>query len=287
MQVTIRAFYTIVLAIFACRASAQADFSTFHVSPIHAECIPVTTSQITSIIFPVKVQPAGKGSRDIRAQRVKGTENVLMIQAVRDNIPTTNITVIGANGRLYSFMVEYTPTPKALNFEVVDTGGSALGGEEYGIRHPVIFSNLPADESTLSADADSVVIKPTFLHARASSEEMNLSLNSIYIKDNVMWLVLKVSNYSELEYKRDYLEISIIDNKRGKRTAIQEKRLNPIFCSPKDIIRGMAFGNIVVGVRPFTVPDHKSLVIQISEADGGRPLALKVRSKTILKARLY
>src|ERR1700744_2900985 len=139
MQVKIQTFYAIILSIFACRASGQTELGAFRVAAIHAECIPVTTSKITSIIFPVKVQPAGKGSRDIRAQRVKGTENVLMIQAVRENIPTTNITVIGANGRLYSFMVEYAPAPSALNFEVVDTGASATGRKEYEIRHAVLF----------------------------------------------------------------------------------------------------------------------------------------------------
>jgi hypothetical protein len=40
-----------------------------------------------------------------------------------------------------------------------------------------------------------------------------------------------------------------------------------------------------MGMTPFVPGKGKRLVVELSDADGGRVLALKVKAKTVLKAR--
>jgi conjugative transposon TraN protein len=276
----------VILLAVGFSASAQVDPNSYYLATIQADTIPVTQSKITCILFPVSIQPAGKGTRDIRAQKVKGTDNVIMIQAVRQNFPSTNLTVVGSNGRLYSFLLKYEPEPSILNFRVLDAEQGSYVIMPTIYNHPVILSGVIADESTLSTDADSVLTKNGFMNHTVKADRMKMTLKGIYIKDQLLWFSIKVSNHSEIDYRADFLNFSIQDKKRGKRTAIQEKQLHPSFRSSSKMVVGKQSQVIIVGLPSFTVPQHKRLVIQIGEPDGGRPLILKISRSDLLKARL-
>ena len=264
---------------------AQTTPDAFYLAPIVAQSIPVTQTKITCIIFPVNIQPAGKGTRDIKAQKVKGTDNVLMVQAARPNFAPTNLTVIGLNGRLYSLVLRYESEPAAYNYRVIEDSvvGYTLAPEQ--TYHPVLLSGLPVDESTLSADADTIAGKRSFLHCSTGSERMHLVLKSLYVKDQLLWFAIKLKNHSLLDYRAGFVHFSIQDIKRAKRTAIQERVLPPVYSSSEKIIPGNGSRLLVFAFRPFTIPRHKKLVLQMSEPDGGRLLTLPVGYKTVLKAR--
>lgn len=49
------------------------------------------------------------------AQKAKGVENILLIKAGRENFLETNLSVITADGKLYSFVLGYINNPTAIN----------------------------------------------------------------------------------------------------------------------------------------------------------------------------
>jgi conjugative transposon TraN protein len=264
-------------------AQTQAPIHEFRLQEIGSQSIPVTVSKITSIIFPVKIQPAGKGTKDILAQKVKGTDNVLMVKAARPGFTPTNLTVIGMNGRVYSLILRYEADPDALIFRVVND--SIVPYDPVETDHAVLLSGKPVDEATLSADGDSVRKSKFFLHKGTGSERMRLVLRSIYIKNGLLWFTLQSKNRSLLDYQVRFVHLSIQDTKRAKRTAIQEKALQQEYAGPEKIVPGNGAQLLVYAFNPFSVPKHKKLVIQMSDPGGGRVLTLPVGYKTVLKAR--
>lgn len=263
----------------------QSNPDGFYLGTIPAQTIPVTLTKITCIVFPVGIQPAGKGTRDIRAQKVKGTENVLMVQAARPNFSPTNLTVVGLNGRIYSLVLRYESDPAAYNYRVIDDTDTGYRLTPDRASHPVFLAGVPADVSTLSADADTIAGKHSFLHCATNSDKMQMVLKSLYIKDGLLWFAFRLKNHSLLDYRTDYIHFSIQDKKRAKRTAIQERVLPPVYSSPEKVIPGNETRTMVFAFRPFSVPGHKKLVLQISEPDGGRLMILTMKNRTILKAR--
>ena len=278
---------TIIVSLFGHTGIwAQVGQDAFYLAPIMTQSVPVTQTKITCIIFPVNIQPAGKGTRDIKAQKAKGTDNVLMVQAVRPNFTSTNLTVVGMNGRLYSLILHYEAEPVAFNYRVTDDSVSGYKQVSDPVDHPVMLSGLPVDESTLSADADTIAGNRPFLHCSTTSERMHLSLRSLYVKDQLLWMVVKAKNHSLLDYHAGFIHFSLQDKKRAKRTAIQERVLIPVYRSTEKTVAGNGSRMLVFAFRPFTIPRHKRLVLQISEPDGGRLMILRVNSRTILKTRM-
>jgi len=283
---TLKLFLTTMLWAGSLATQAQTGVNEFYLSPIRSQHIPVTLNKITCVVFPVGIRPAGKGTRDVLAQKVKGTDNVLELKAARQGFAPTNLTVIGLNGRLYSLDLHYEVEPADYNYRVMDDGLIGPDPATSLSDHPVLLSGQVADETTLAMDADTVAGAVAFLHRATGSEKMRLILQGVYVKDRLLWLTVKVKNHSLLDYSVAYVHVAIQDKKRAKRTAIQEKTLRPVYSSPENVIPGKDARLLVFGFRPFTVPKHKRLVIQISEPNGGRLLTLPVSYKTVLKARV-
>jgi conjugative transposon TraN protein len=275
-----------VLGVFGLLAGlkAQDKPGNFFLDPIQSIAIPVTTTKITSIVFPVSIRPAGKGTRDVLAEKVKGTDNVLILKAAHIGFVPTNVTVIGMNGKVYSLNLHYEAEPSICNFRVVeDTAGYAVVSERS--PHIVLLSGLPVDESTLSEDADTIKNVRQFLNLAVGSDRLHLALKSIYIKDRLLWFALEVRNYSQLDFPAEFEHFSVQDKRRAKRTAVQERFLKPVYANSDRIIPGNSSKLVVFGFDPFTVPTNKKLIIQMADRDGGRVLTLRVKAKHILRVR--
>ncbi len=79
----------------------------------------------------------------------------------------------------------------------------------------------------------------------------------------------------------------IRDRKKVKRTSSQEMEINPLFIGNKSgRIQAYASTTMIYAVKKFTIPDGKTLFINLFEENGGRHLTLKVDNKDILKAKM-
>ena len=114
---------------------------------------------------------------------------------------------------------------------------------------------------------------------------MSVIVEGIYIKDDVIYYQIQLDNQSPIDYDIDLLRFYIRDKKKGKRTAIQETELKPLYIAGNTSkVKGNNHNIIVVSLEKFTIPDAKYLTIQIMEKNGGRHLLMKVSNKKIIEA---
>lgn len=245
---------------------------------IHPFQIAVGFNKTSNLIFPYAIKSVDRGSQAILAQKAKGAENVLQIKAGKLNFPTTNLSIITADAQLYSFLVEYSDEPSVLNLCFYKD--SLI--EKDGIR----LTDMPVNEEELNSSAEMVLNAKRFLHYHTREQKIRITLRSIFLYKNLMWFDLQLKNKSLIDYEPDYMRFFVRDKKRSKRTAIQEKEIKPLFTLPCPSIEGETNRHIVMAFSPFTIPKNQLLVVQVGEKNGGRTLLLKLKHKSLLRARI-
>src|SRR4051794_30412871 len=66
----------------------------------------ITLNKTTILVFPYAIKGVDRGSADVLAQKAKGVENILLLKAGKENFSETNLSVITADGKLYSFLLD-------------------------------------------------------------------------------------------------------------------------------------------------------------------------------------
>jgi len=253
--------------------SHREAFKTTIIEPYH---LAITYYKTTNLIFPFAITSVDRGSRDVLAQKAKGAENILQVKAGRENFPETNITAITSDGKLYSFILNYSNNPSFLNISF-SKGLNSVQAIQPG-----------SNEEEIQLNAEKIAGEKRRLHGIKDSKYATaLQLNGIYIKDEVVFYQLEIKNNSNINYDIDMLRFYILDDQKLKRTAIQETELQPLFVyGDTSVIKGHSKNLLVVALPKFTIPDQKSLFIQVVEKNGGRHLQLRIRNRTIVKAKL-
>jgi conjugative transposon TraN protein len=238
--------------------------------------LPVTYSKTSNLIFPYAIKSVDRGSAAIIVQKARGVNNILQVKAARKGFDETNLSVITADGRFYSFLVDYSPSPPELNI--------VFGGA--GAKDSVMAITGAVNEETLDREAVEIVAAKTFLHVGKSSQQLRLGLAGIYLAGQTLWFHFRLRNRSEIDYNPSNTRFFLRDKKRSRRTAIREKELLPVYSSLQTVPGGRT-ESIAVGFAPFTVPHSELLIIQFVDAGGGRFIELKVKPRILLKARKF
>jgi conjugative transposon TraN protein len=239
----------------------------------------ISFQKTTSIVFPFSITSVDRGSRDVLAQKATGVENVLQVKAGRRNFPETNLTVITSDGILHEFTVNYSEAPATQTVNVValkDPDPNSLV-----LAHDIINARdlqFVSDNVLKQAEKGRV--------AKYSKYQMVFALQDIFIQNDIMFYRIQIRNKSAVNYDIKSLKFIVKDRKKVKRTSSQEVDLIPVYIeNESQNVRGYASSTIVYALRKFTIPDRKTLHINLFEENGGRHLNLKVDNKDILKAR--
>lgn len=238
----------------------------------------ITYYKTTNLVFPYAIKSVDRGSKDVLAQKAKGVENILHVKADRQGFEETNLTVITADGKLYSYVLNYTDNPSVLNIRF----GKSL--DSYGSE--AFFSNA-TNEADMQIIAAKVAGKErTIRGIKDKRYRMTLQLLGLYIQDEVMYCQLGLQNGSNINYGIDQIRFFIRDQKKSKRTATQELEVKPLYVD-NDIsfIAGQSERIFVFAMPKFTIPDKKYLHVQLIEKNGGRNRELKIYNRSIVKAR--
>jgi len=218
----------------------------------------ISCNKTTSLVFPQIIKSIDRGSKDLLVKKVSGVENVLQVKAAKENFIETNMTVITADGKLYSFIVRYAIEPSQLNIQLDSTAN--------------IFERISRQKK--------------FMHIRNENCDMILRLKGLYIEKDIFYYQLELENISNVSYDIDMLRFFIKDKKQSRRTASQELDQVPLFVfGNTQLIAGMSKQTIVVALPKFTIPDKKHFYIQVMEKNGGRNLRLKINNRRIVKAK--
>jgi len=148
---------------------------------------------------------------------------------------------------------------------------------------------LPSQSNaSIQTYANGILDNPAIMRGiRNRKWDMQCRVNGIYIKDNVMFFQLTLENESQIDYTIDFVRFYVRDRKKGKRTAIQENELKPLYVAGNlSQVKANSSSALVVALDKFTIPDAKYLAIEMNEKNGGRNLLLKLSNKKIIKARM-
>lgn len=238
-------------------------------------------NKTTHLIFPLSIISIDRGSAGILAQKATGVENILRVKADMKNFEETNLSVITSDGKLYSFLVCYNGNPAYLNVNL----DSVLG--QPSVNEPKQKASGTFNEALLSYYAKLVLQAGQNLHGvKTSSAKASILLEGVYVKENALFLRLQLRNSSAINYDIDQLRLFVRDKVQTKRTAIQEKEVEPVFIEGDNTIIGAnSTQSVVLAVPAFTIPNNKYFVIEITERGGGRNLSLKMKGKHLLKAQ--
>lgn len=223
----------------------------------------IATDKTTSLIFPYPVTYVDRGTKDILVQQVKEADNILLVKAATQKLSETNLSVVTEDGSVYSFRVNYDANPLVWVWQIPSQNQAALATYANAI----------------------LVSKKTMRGICSRKWDMNAELIGIYIKDRVIYYQLLLENKSPIDFDINFLHFYIRDKKKGKRTAIQENDLSPLYIGGNTSqVKAYNSDVIVVALQKFTIPDAKYLAIQIMEKNGGRHLAMRVHNNKIIKA---
>jgi conjugative transposon TraN protein len=240
----------------------------------------ICCNKTTNLIFSYPVKSVDRGSKEILVQKANSAENILQVKAATENFQATNLSVITSDGRLFSFIVSYDQSPAKLNISFAGDSTKHLSANQIELTAEKL------NDFILAGDASVILKQKHFLHRKVISEGMKLTLLGIYIKDNVLWFLLKGENHSFLDYHPEYLHCFIADKRKTARSAIQETDLPLLFpAAPLEPVPGKKKKHFVLAFAPFTFSENKKMIVQLSEKNGGRAMILAISHRAILKAK--
>ncbi|MEO6729804.1 MAG: conjugative transposon protein TraN [Ferruginibacter sp.] len=228
-----------------------------------AQVIHVSADQTTSLIFPFAISYVDRGSKDLLVQSVKESDHVLFIKAAVKNFNPTNLSVVMADGSIYALAVQYNALPDMMVYQ------------------------LPAlKTASIETYANGILDNPpTVTGIQDHRWNMAGNVTGIYIKDQIIYYQIRITNKSAIDYDVDFMRFYIRDKRKGKRTASQENELKPLFIAGNtSVVKGGGKNVIVVALEKFTIPDAKFLAIEINEKNGGRHLFMKIKNNKIIRA---
>jgi len=250
----------------------------------------VSFDKTVHIIFPATVKYVDLGSANIIAGKAGDAENVIRVKAaVRDFEVETNFSVICDDGSFFSFNVKYSGEPEKLNIEMKDFihDGAAVNRPNNSME---IFLKELGSESPLMVN---LIMKSIYANDRRSIKHIGSKrfgiqylLKGIYTHQNMIYFHTQIKNTSHVPYDIDFIRFKIVDKKIAKRTAIQETVIVPVRAfNYVTSVRGKKQEITVFAFEKFTIPDDKSLAVEMFEKNGGRHQRFTVENEDLVRAR--
>jgi conjugative transposon TraN protein len=263
----------------------------------HSYCAPISPYEIEvcyaktlHVIFPAAIVYVDLGSRDIIAGKADGAENVLRIKAAnKDFRAQTNISVITENGDFFTFDVKYSESPAVSSIEMhrfigndghyrpnaaLDVRLRDLGDESPRQIYAVMNSIYACDERLIN-------------HIGDKGFGMRFLLRGLYSDNGVLYMHTYIRNGSSVRYDIDFVVFKIVDKKIAKRTAVQERVIEPLrVCNSVDTVEDGKSERSVYAFEMFTIPDDKRLVVELRERNGGRHMSFNVENDDIVRAKV-
>lgn len=237
----------------------------------------ITWHKTTLLIFPSAIQSADRGDKYVLAEKIKGTDNILKVKAGQKDFKQSNLSVVTADGKVYTFIVNYNPDP---SYQAIDL-------REQRQKAPVQFSGLPLNKKEVSEYMKMVSDQGSFLHGvKQHKYQMKFKLQGIYVKDDLLFFCFSMKNRTQLHYDIDFLRFYVKDKKQSKRTAVQKREIHPLLFKMWPETEKDTGKTIVAAFKKFSVADDKNFIIEMMEKNGDRNFQLKVPQHKFLKAKM-
>lgn len=252
--------------------------------------VQVTFAKTVHIIFPSAVRYVDLGSNWIIAGRADGAENVIRVKATTEGFPgETNFSVICEDGSFYSFNARYAHEPEMLNIEMKDFLENGDTTDFSHTRMNIYFRELGNESPLLVKLIMQSIYKEDrreIRHLGCKRFGVQFLLKSVHSHNGLFYFHTETRNRSNVAFRTDFIRFKIVDKKVPKRTAIQERVINPVRSYNEVLVtEGKSDVRTVYAVPQFTIPDDKLLVIELFEKDGGRHQTIRVENADLVAAK--
>ena len=252
--------------------------------------VQVTFAKTVHIIFPSAVRYVDLGSDWIIAGKADGAENVIRVKATTEGFPgETNFSVICEDGSFYSFNARYAHEPEMLNIEMKDFLENGDTTDFSHTRMNIYFRELAGESPLLVKLIMQSIYKEDrreIRHLGCKRFGVQFLLKSVHSHNGLFYFHTETRNRSNVAFRTDFIRFKIVDKKVPKRTAIQERVINPVRSYNEVLVtEGKSDVRTVYAVPQFTIPDDKLLVIDLFEKDGGRHQTIRVENVDLVAAR--
>jgi len=260
------------LLLAACTAFAQLETKADCFTKIESTDLKIGYSKTTSIVFPYAIKSVDRGSQDILVQMAKGVENILLLKAGQANFNETNVTVVTADGSLYSYIVHYEEQCPILNLVEEETRSITQG---------LLFSSENENQKEIQQYAVLALSKKMKVNGlKKNKYNIKVEATGLFIHQDVMYFRLVLSNLSNINYTIDQLRFFTRDQKKSKRTASQEIEMFPLLGTSKvKTIPAQSEITVVFALPKFTIPEKKYFAIQLIEKGRGRGRTIELDVK--------
>lgn len=252
--------------------------------------VQVTFAKTVHIIFPSAVRYVDLGSNWIIAGKADGAENVIRVKATTEGFPgETNFSVICEDGSFYSFNARYAHEPEMLNIEMKDFLENGDTTDFSHTRMNIYFRELGNESPLLVKLIMQSIYKEDrreIRHLGCKRFGVQLLLKSVHSHNGLFYFHTETRNRSNVAFRTDFIRFKIVDKKVPKRTAIQERVIDPVRSYNEVLVtEGKSDVRTVYAVPQFTIPDDKLLVIELFEKDGGRHQTIRVENADLVAAK--
>lgn len=288
-------YLTLLAALFAAaKVMAQSDGPTSR-QRLTPRTIEVGFTKTVHILFPAPVTYIDIGSMAIIAGKADGAENVVRVKAaVRDFAEETNLTVITEDGGFYTFNARYAENPATSTIEIAAaespeaqpaSASETTRADEGRVLLREVGRERPATIKRVLSDIyrqNRANVKG--IHTRKYGVEVEV--RGIYVHNDVIYLHVQIANNTNISFEVDYRRFVVADRKAAKRTAQQQRIIEPLrVCNDPSIVRGHQRQRIVFALPKLTLEEDKILLLEIAEKDGARHQYLEISSKELLGAK--
>ena len=228
--------------------------------------ISVAFFKTSHIVFDAKILYFDIGSKNVIGEKVENIDNVLKLKAAFLEPFETNVTVITASGKYYSFLVTHSENPTKLNLVMNPLLNMDWSGDA-GISADgkIIFSETGIDEAGFKTLANYALKQKNIQHIRSTVGSVRMEVQNILSKDDNILLTLKMKNKSSLNYEVELLKAYIRDSETNKRDLVQEAK---------------GEYRIVLLFNKFAIAKGKTFDVDVIEKNGGRNFNLKIDFET-------
>ena len=249
----------------------------------------VTFEKTVHLIFPAPVRYVDLGSQNIIAGKAEDAENVLRVKAaVKDFETETNMSVICEDGSFYAFNVKYADEPEKLSVEMKDFL-SPVEGRLPSNRADIYFKELGNKSPVLVKLMMQTIYqndKRYIKHIGAHQFGMKFLLRGLYAHNGLLYFHTRIDNMTNMPYSVDFITFKVVDKKVAKRTAIQERVLQPLRAYHQAMyVKGKHTECSVFALEQFSLSEDKQLEVTLYEHNGGRTLTFYVEPQDLLLAQ--
>src|ERR1700730_14977181 len=204
----------IIFILFDIKLSAQPEMDSNY-STVEPRRLQIGYYKTSCLIFSYPVITVDRGSREGIAQIAKNADTLLFVKANKVNFKETNLSVITADGRFYSFILNYAENPSELT---------------HLCKKPAILTQLPeafravkTNEAGFRRNSYIISEYKRSMHGVSENKyEMKFFLKGLFIHEDAMYCQLEIQNHSKIKYEMENIHFYIRDKKTARRTASQE-----------------------------------------------------------------